>query len=137
MLDGCQPLDLVGPHEVFQYAGELSCGCCCQVVAPWAGLVRSRRGLPVHATHGVAELDPGGIDTLVVAGGGGGDQARLDRALVRWIAAAGAGARRVTSGCSGGVMPAAARPVTGPRGPPPTARPERPGRTHPPLRAGC
>src|SRR5260370_5764434 len=113
MFDGFQPLDLVGPHEVFQYAGELSCGYCCQVVAPCAGLVRSSSGLPVHATHGVAELDPGGIDTLVVAGGGGRDPARLGRALVSRIASAGAGARRVTSGCSGGFMLAAARLVPG------------------------
>jgi len=137
IFDGFQPLDLVGPHEVFQYAGELSCGYCCQVVAPCAGLVRSSSGLPVHATHGVAELDPGGIDTLVVAGGGGVDQARLDRALVRWIAAAGAGARRVTSVCSGVFMLAAAGLVTGRRVTTHWARAEQLAREHPELRVDC
>src|SRR5260221_9671296 len=137
IFDGFQPLDLVGPHEVFQYAGKLSGGYCCQVVAPCAGLVRSSSGLPVHATHGVAELDPGGIDTLVVAGGGGVDQARLDRALVRWIAAAGAGARRVTSVCSGGFMLAAAGLGTGRRVTTHWARAEQLAREHPELRGDC
>src|SRR5260221_5963672 len=116
IFDGFQPLDLVGPHEVFQYAGMLSGGYRCQVVAPCRGLVRSGSGLPVHATHGVADLDPGGIDQLVVAGGGGVDQARLDPALVGWIAAAGAGARRGTAVCSGGFLLAAAGLATGDRG---------------------
>jgi transcriptional regulator GlxA family with amidase domain len=137
IFDGFQPLDLVGPHEVFQYAGKLSCGYCCQVVAPCAGPVRSGSGLPVHATHGVADLDPGGIDTLVVAGGGGVDQARLDRALVRWIAAAGAGARRVTSVCSGVFMLAAAGLVTGRRVTTHWARAEQLAREHPELRVDC
>src|SRR5260370_4864480 len=137
MFDGFQPLDLVGAHEVFQYAGELSCGYCCQVVAPWAGLVRSSSGLPVHATHGVAALEPGGIDALVVAGGGGVDQAGLDRALVRWIAAAGAGARRVTSVCSGVFMLAAAGLVTGRRVTTHWARAEQLAREHPELRVDC
>jgi putative intracellular protease/amidase len=38
---------------------------------------------------------------LVVAGGGGVDAARHDPILVGWITAARAGARRVTSVCSG------------------------------------
>src|SRR5260221_5819335 len=113
IFDGFQPLDLVGPHEVFQYAGKLSGGYCCQVVAPCRGLVRSGSGLPVHATHGVADLDPGGIDTLVVAGGCGVDQARLHPALVGLIAAARAGARRLTSACTGRFLLAAAWPGTG------------------------
>jgi transcriptional regulator GlxA family with amidase domain len=64
--------------------------------------------LPLHAARGVAEFAPGGIDTLVVAGGNGVDRARHDRALIDWIAAAGAGARRVASVCSGVFLLAAA-----------------------------
>jgi transcriptional regulator GlxA family with amidase domain len=69
----------------------------------------------VHASHGVVELDPGGIDTLVVAGGSGVDLARADRALVDWVGAAGATSRRVTSVCSGVFLLAAAGLVTGRR----------------------
>ena len=69
----------------------------------------------MHASHGVGELDPGGIDTLVVAGGAGVDLARADRALVDWVRAAGATSRRVTSVCSGVFLLAAAGLVTGRR----------------------
>jgi transcriptional regulator GlxA family with amidase domain len=108
IFDGFQPLDLTGPSEVFHCAGNLA-GCyCCQIVAPRPGPVRSPSGLRVHAEHGVADLDPAGIDTLVVTGGAGVDQACQDAALVGWIAAAGAGARRVTSVCTGVFLLAAA-----------------------------
>jgi putative intracellular protease/amidase len=93
--------DLVGPHEVFQHASALTGGYDCEVVAPCAGLVRSGSGLPVHASGGIAGADPAGIDTLVVPGGPGADQARLDSLLTGWIAQAAGGARRVASVCSG------------------------------------
>jgi putative intracellular protease/amidase len=80
IFDGFQPLDLVGPHEVFQQAGRISRDYDCQVVAPVAGPVRSGSGLEVQASHGVGDLDPGGIDTLVVTGGEGVDEARSDPA---------------------------------------------------------
>ena len=133
IFDGFQALDLVGPHEVFQCAGQYSC----QVVAPDPGLVASGSGLPVHAAHGVTDLDPGGIDTLVVAGGRGVDQARHDPALVSWIAAAGAGARRVTSVCSGVFLLAAAGLVTGRRVTTHWARAGQLAREHPDLRVDC
>ena len=101
IFDGFQSLDLTGPLEVFMCAGRASGGYCCQIVAPRPGPVRAGSELVVHAGHGVADLDPSGIDTLVVTGGGGVDRARHDPALVGWIAAAGAGVRRLTSVCSG------------------------------------
>jgi transcriptional regulator GlxA family with amidase domain len=82
-------------------------------VAPRAGPVRGHSGLPVHASHGVADAGPAGIDTLVVAGGLGTGAACRDTALVGWIAAAGAGARRVTSVCSGAFLLAAAGLASG------------------------
>ena len=115
IFDGFQSLDLTGPYEVFQHASPLSAEYDCQVVSRTPGPVRSSSGLPVHASHGVDELDPGGIDTLVVAGGSGVDLARTDRALVDWVRAAGATSRRVTSVCSGVFLLAAAGLVTGRR----------------------
>jgi transcriptional regulator GlxA family with amidase domain len=113
IFDGFQPLDLAGPHEVFSHAGWLGGGYACEVVASSAGLVRARSGLPVHASGGTASTSPDGIDTLVVAGGAGVDQACHDSELVSWVAAAGATARRVTSVCSGVFLLAAAGLITG------------------------
>lgn len=137
IFDGFQPLDLTGPHEVFQYADKLAGGYRCQIVAPRPGPVASGSGLPVHAAHGVDDLDPGGIDTLVVAGGTGVDRARHDPTLTGWVADAAAGARRITSVCSGVFLLAAAGLVDGLRVTTHWARAEQLAREHPGLRVDC
>jgi transcriptional regulator GlxA family with amidase domain len=100
IVDGFELLDLAGPFEVFQQANRLSGGCGCEVVSRKPGPVRPDNGLQVNAGQGVRDCAPSSIDTLVVAGGTGVDTARDDAALAGWIAAAAAGARRVTSVCS-------------------------------------
>ncbi|MEU7428315.1 GlxA family transcriptional regulator [Streptomyces sp. NPDC040750] len=137
IFDGFQALDLAGPHEVFQHAGTLAGGYDCQVLAPAAGPVRSSSGLPVHAGHGVADLDPQGIDTLVAVGGDGVDKAVKDRTLTGWIAVAGRSARRVTSVCSGVFLLAAAGLVEGRRVTTHWTRAEQLIRQHPGLRVDC
>jgi transcriptional regulator GlxA family with amidase domain len=137
IFEGFQPLDLVGPHEVFHHAARLTGDYRCEVVAPAAGPVASGSGLPVHAANGVAELDPADIDTLVVAGGRGVDEASRDQALVGWIAAAGARARRVTSVCSGVFLLAAAGLIAGRRVTTHWGRAEQLTREHPDLLVDC
>jgi transcriptional regulator GlxA family with amidase domain len=137
IFEGFQPLDLVGPHEVFQHAATLTDGYDCAVVAPSAGLVRSGNGLPVHAGTGVGDADPAGIDTLVVAGGQGVDQARQDPVLTGWIAAAAAGARRVASVCSGVFLLAAAGLLDHQRVTTHWARERQLSREHPELTVDC
>jgi transcriptional regulator GlxA family with amidase domain len=137
IFDGFQPLDLVGPHEVFHHAARLTGGYRCEVVAPAAGPVASGSGLPVHAANGVAELDPADIDTLVVAGGRGVDEASRDQALLDWIAAAGARARRVTSVCSGVFLLAAAGLIAGRRVTTHWGRAEQLAREHRDLLVDC
>lgn len=137
IFDGFQPLDMVGPHEVFSHAAGLGGGYACEVVAARAGLVRSASGLPVHAAGGVQDTCPDGVDTLVIAGGAGVDQACHDDRLVGWIAAAGAGARRVTSVCSGVFLLAAAGLVTGRTVTTHWGRAEQLTRQHPELRVDC
>nr|WP_274911277.1 GlxA family transcriptional regulator [Streptomyces sp. WZ-12] len=137
IFDGFQALDLVGPHEVFQYAGTLVGGYDCQVLAPGAGPVRPSSGLSVHAGYGVDALDPRGIDTLVVTGGHGVDRAVRDGALVEWVAAAGASARRVTSVCSGVFLLAAAGLVEGRRVTTHWSRADQLARQYPQLRVDC
>jgi transcriptional regulator GlxA family with amidase domain len=137
IFEGFQPLDLVGPHEVFQRASALAGGYDCEVVAPRAGLVRSGSGLPVQASGGIAEADPAGIDTLVVAGGGGVDQACLDSSLTGWIAEAAGGARRVASVCSGVFLLAAAGLLARQRVTTHWAREEQLRREYPDLDVDC
>ena len=110
IFDGLQPIDLVGPHEVFSFAGRLSPdgGYQCQVAARAAAPVRTPSGLLIHAGHSVSDLDPAGIDTIVAAGGAGVEAACRDQVLVEWLAAAGRTARRVTSVCTGVFLLAAA-----------------------------
>src|ERR1035441_333899 len=76
VFEGFPSPGLAGRWEVFAQAGRRSGGYACEVVAREAGLVRSGSALAVHAGQGIADADPGGIDTLVVAGGGGGDMAK-------------------------------------------------------------
>jgi transcriptional regulator GlxA family with amidase domain len=137
IFEGFQPLDLVGPHEVFQRASALAGGYDCEVVAPRAGLVRSVSGLHVHASGGIAEADPAGVDTLVVAGGRGVDQACLDSSLTGWIADAAGGAKRVASVCSGVFLLAAAGLLTRQRVTTHWAREGQLSREHPDLDVDC
>jgi transcriptional regulator GlxA family with amidase domain len=135
--DGFQALDLVGPHEVFAHAAELTGGYRCEVVAPSAGPVLSSSGLRVHAAHGIADTDPAEIDTLVVAGGRGVDQAATDDPLVAWIAAAAHQARRITSVCSGVFLLGAAGLIAGRRVTTHWARAEQLARDHPDALVDC
>jgi transcriptional regulator GlxA family with amidase domain len=137
IFEGFQALDLVGPHEVFEHASALTGGYDCEVVAPRAGLVRSGSGLPVQASGGITEADPAGIDTLVVAGGHGVDQASLDSSLTGWIAKAAGGARRVASVCSGVFLLAAAGLLTRQRVTTHWAREGQLSREHPDLDVDC
>ncbi|GGY06742.1 GlxA family transcriptional regulator [Streptomyces djakartensis] len=130
VFDGFQPLDLTGPHEVFHSAGDYAC----VVVASRAGPVASASGLLVHVAHGVTDLDPAGVDTLVVVGGRGVDRAREDEALMAWITAAAAGARRVASVCSGAFLLAAAGLLDGRRVTTHWAREEQLAREYPDVR---
>jgi transcriptional regulator GlxA family with amidase domain len=140
IFEGFQSLDLSGPYEVFQHAAKLTGGYACELVAPRAGLVSSGSGLPVHAARGVSgsdTADPAGIDTLVVTGGRGVDEACRDAALVSWIAEAGAQARRTTSVCSGVFLLAAAGLVAGRRVTTHWAREEQLRREHPEVTVDC
>lgn len=134
---GFELLDLAGPFEVFHQANRLSGGYSCEVIARMAGPVRSDSSLPVDAGYGVDDRDPGGIDTLVVAGGPGVDAARDDAALVEWIGSAGTAARRVTSVCSGVFLLAAAGLVSGRRVTSHWSRAAQLAREHPELVVDC
>lgn len=139
IFDGFQPLDLVGPHEVFHHASVVAeePGYVCQVAAAAAGPVHGVSGLPVHARCSVGDLDMAGIDTLIAVGGSGVDTARGDRRLVEWIAAAGRTARRVSSVCSGVFLLGAAGLLEGRRVTTHWSRAEQLAREHPEAVVDC
>jgi transcriptional regulator GlxA family with amidase domain len=112
VFDGVQPLDAVGPHEVFAGAGRAAAsvgragGYQVTLASRAGGTVRAESGLRLGTAPLPAEDEP--IDTLVLAGGSGANAAAADDALVAWIRATAPRCRRVTTVCSGAFLGAAA-----------------------------
>ena len=112
VFDGVQPLDAVGPHEVFAGAGRAAAsvgragGYRVTLASSGGGTVRAESGLRL-ATEPLPD-DAERIDTLVLTGGSGANAAAADDALVAWIRATAPRCRRVATVCSGAFLGAAA-----------------------------
>jgi transcriptional regulator GlxA family with amidase domain len=134
---GVQSLDVTGPLEVFSgaqllldsghgraRAGQplaeanggraIDRGYTTTVVSPDGASVVTSSGLTI-VPHADLHHAPARIDTLLVAGGAGADQACADAALIEWIAARAQTARRVASVCTGAFLLAAAGLLDGRR----------------------
>jgi transcriptional regulator GlxA family with amidase domain len=112
---GVQPLDVIGPAEVFAGADTLAGGDAytVEVVAKQPGPISTRgNGYSLVPKMTTASCR-GSIDTLIVAGGTGVRAAEDDRELIRWIRSAGRRSRRVTSVCSGSFLLARAALLAG------------------------
>ncbi|MFL5907267.1 MAG: GlxA family transcriptional regulator, partial [Solirubrobacterales bacterium] len=103
---GVQPLDVIGPAEVFAGADLLAGrgAYTVEVVAKDPGPVAVRSGGYGLVPKSTTARCRGPIDTLVVAGGTGVSAAERDAGLIRWIRSASRRSRRVTSVCSGAFL---------------------------------
>jgi len=109
---GIQALDVVGPFEVFTAATRALAadgreGGYQPVVASTDGQpVTTRTGLAFVTTSLTDLCEP--IDTVVLPGGAGIDEARADPELKGWIKVLASTARRVVSVCTGAFLAAEA-----------------------------
>lgn len=113
-----QPLDVVGPAEVFGGASDIASTWVdgeptspayeVEVVAETLQQLTVRSGAYSLQPAGSIADCRGPIDTLIVAGGSGVLEAERSEALVDWLRAAAKRSRRVASVCSGSLLLAAA-----------------------------
>jgi transcriptional regulator GlxA family with amidase domain len=111
----CDIVDVSGPCDAFHYSdyyltrfGRTSePGYQWDILAANSGPVRTSCGIELVATHNYRDISDG-LDTLLVAGGIGAQQASRDPALVEWVHAMAPRVRRVASICTGAFVLAAA-----------------------------
>jgi len=117
---GVQPLDVVGPHEVFAGANAaLDGGRSCrdrdrtdrrpyriEVVSADGANVVTESGLQLGTSPLPVNEDP--IDTLLLPGGTGVTMARFDGPLISWVQKAASRSRRIATVCSGTFLAAQA-----------------------------
>ena len=116
--DGMQPLDAIGPHEVFAGATAVlaskkrpggrgsSAGYDIILVSAGGAMITTESGLQLMT----APLPVGRarVDTLLIPGGDGARSARSDETLVRWVRSAAQRSRRVATVCTGAFLAAEA-----------------------------
>src|SRR5215208_6712734 len=101
--EGAQPLDVVGPAEVFSTAAKLRPpGYQVEVVAPTGEPIRAS-SVSFAPDRAVASCR-GPIDTLICAGGTGVREAARDERLIRWLRGAAKRSRRTASVCTGAFL---------------------------------
>jgi transcriptional regulator GlxA family with amidase domain len=118
--EGVQLLDIAGPADVFDAAtrviagGAGGSGYTLTIASAGGGGVRASSGMRIEPDADLAELDPEGIDTLLVPGGRG-RVVLEDSELVAELPRVVAGARRFGSVCGGAFLLAAAGLLDGRR----------------------
>jgi transcriptional regulator GlxA family with amidase domain len=116
-----QSLDITGPLEVFAGAGQLIAaesrsarGYEIRIVSRDGAPLSTSSGLQI-VPHGALADAPQPLDTLIVAGGAGCEQATQDPVLVDWLAHTARAARRTAAVCTGAFLLARAGLLEGRR----------------------
>ncbi len=107
LFPGLAPLDAAGPYEVFARAPEIDVS----LIAKTKGNVRSELGLALVADEDFASAPA--LDIVCVPGGRGIVEAASDAATIDFLKRQAAGARYVTSICTGSLLLGAAGLLTG------------------------
>lgn len=136
--DDVQPIDVVGPHEVFVGAHRAAAAAgrtggyrVTLASAGWGGPVTSESGLVLGTAPWPGPEER--IDTLVIPGGNGALAAAADETLLSFIQTSAPRCRRVATVCSGAFIAAAAGLLEGRRVTTHWARASRLRREHPGL----
>jgi transcriptional regulator GlxA family with amidase domain len=110
--EGLQPLDAVGPHEVFSGAGRAVAALGragsyrVTLASPGGAAVRAESGLVLGTVSLPTPTER--IDTLVLSGGPGAEAAAGDESVLQFIRQTAPRCRRVATVCSGAFLGAAA-----------------------------
>lgn len=107
---GAQILDITGPLEVFSrttrwlldHAGVTKPAYAVELVAAKRGPIATSGGLQLVATRSIRESRP--IDTLLVSGGIGHEEAARDPAILAWIRGRAGTVQRLGSICTGAMI---------------------------------
>jgi transcriptional regulator GlxA family with amidase domain len=102
--EGIQPLDAIGPFEVFVGATNVLAaagrpGYRVSLVSPGGRQITSESGLRIGTDPLPPDDSP--IDMLLLPGGNGVHAARADASLLEWVVAAAARSRRLATVCTG------------------------------------
>jgi len=118
---GAEILDIVGPLEVFAdasrtvaHAGGPKDAYSVEILATRAGPIRTSSGLRIVADRAYHDVTDE-LDTLIIAGGSGVEQALADAALYAWLGRIAGRVRRIASVCTGSFVLAEAGLLDGKR----------------------
>jgi transcriptional regulator GlxA family with amidase domain len=122
-MPNAQILDVTGPFQVFVRANKSFLELHDEATAPYRVQLLSstpRKSVQTNCGLAIAGAEPyrkfrGAIDTLLVAGGSGVEEAAKDKELLAWLRTTARSVRRIGSVCTGAYLLAAAGLLDGKR----------------------